>query len=764
MRKATPDSAIIRALMVIAQHPQVYCVSEAVTDAATGVTIVDVTFRVNLPSDWRADRRSPSGVLQIEPVRFHFPPRFPLDAPQISLREDFDRSRPHMLPFTVDGRPEPCISDRRVVDLLHEQGIAGVINQTAVWLDRAALGHLIDSAQGWEPARRDSLEDVVVANSSSLRSLVQRQEGHAYLPFTYTWYRRADGRLTVSGSVGDERVTLSPETAPSLFDAGALTDQIGLGRSVALLIWPGKTPSGEPMVCSDYTPDQVGDVAGLRARAVAAGCVAPLNTQLGWIGKCLSRNYRGMPLTMAVVVCTRRPFHLIGSESDLELCMYVFDVLPARNFQLSDSAPVRPAAHSEPVNVNLLWRMSGDHDLEQPTEWSLVGCGSVGSKIALHLARAGCAPARIIDNASMRPHNAARHALIPSRVNRDFSWSASKASLLEDAIVALDQSTVAITADAADLLETRDGSRKAWPKNTWAVVNASGSMRVREAFTRAPIERLPSRVIETALFSAGRIALMTVEGPKRNPATGDLVAEAYAIAAENPELAQFVVSASDNIERRLIGEACGSATMVMSDGRLSLLSAAMAEAIRSRQRAGLSESAGEIITGVVAADCVNVQWTTRAMEPVTVVRADNSNDWLIRIHSRVKKAIREDIAKWPHVETGGILFGRVSEASRTFNVTGILPAPADTKRSASEFVLGVEGVPQMLKAESDAAGWTLFCLGTWHNHLATSSPSGLDRNTSTSIALARLMPSLLLIAMPGGFRALVADATTHVSK
>jgi len=104
------------------------------------------------------------------------------------------------------------------------------------------------------------------------------------------------------------------------------------------------------------------------------------------------------------------------------------------------------------------------------------------------------------------------------------------------------------------------------------------------------------------------------------------------------------------------------------------------------------------------------------------------------------------------------LLGKLSEFSQTFNVVDTLPAPPDSIRSASEFVLGTEGVTQSLTDYGRRSGWTLYCLGTWHSHLAASGPSGLDRKTARSVAVARLTPSLLLIKTPKGFRALIADA------
>ncbi len=62
MTGAEPTEAIRRALALISEHPQVDRPDEAVTDPASGVTSVDVTFKVNLPNQWRRKGESPSGV------------------------------------------------------------------------------------------------------------------------------------------------------------------------------------------------------------------------------------------------------------------------------------------------------------------------------------------------------------------------------------------------------------------------------------------------------------------------------------------------------------------------------------------------------------------------------------------------------------------------------------------------------------------------------------------------------------------------------
>ncbi len=150
-------------------------------------------------------------------------------------------------------------------------------------------------------------------------------------------------------------------------------------------------------------------------------------------------------------------------------------------------------------------------------------------------------------------------------------------------------------------------------------------------------------------------------------------------------------------------------------------------------------------------------WIRREIIPTHLVSLEASTGWNVRVGAQAHAKIIEDVTNWPNVETGGILMGRISEAGRSIHIVDVLPAPPDSSRSADEFVLGTGGVKTAIRSYTDRAGGTLYCLGTWHSHLAVSGPSGLDHATATTVALARLAPSVLLIRTPGGYRGVLAD-------
>lgn len=748
------SDAVRRAVALAQQHPLVAAVSAPVFEETAACTTVDVTFTVNLPSRWQAAGQSPSGVKANEIVTLRFPSGFPLFPLQLQLRADFDRDRPHVQPWLVDGRVSPCVYDGDLGELLQREGVVGVLNHTAVWLERAALETLNDPRQGWEPVRRDALGDYLVADAECLRNLVTRGGGYAFLGLEYLWLTGGE-EGSVHGVLQHEPVRVNRTNVGRIFHERPLREPGGTcrGSSLGLVVWPGKKPSGDLIVCDAYRAEDVRNVGDLRERAEFYGCGEELETGLKWIGRCVSGRKSDGDYPLAIVLLARRPFNVIGSQSPIELCPYITRVSAPALFERGEETVVRPAGHRHKISPALLRQMSGVSGKE-PQRWTLLGAGSLGSKLAIHLARAGCGPEAVVDRAPMLPHNAARHALIPPVDDMEVLWGRTKADLLAVAVRGLGQETKAVNQDIVYLLEEK-GVRDAWSKRSWAVVNATASLRVREALAASNL--VPSRVVEASLLGSGRVGMMTVEGPERNPNTGDLIAECYALLQKDAELRTIVFDGAESFSRQSTGEGCGSLTAVMSDSRLSLIAASMSEHLLVMYEASLPTDRGEVLIGKVQTGGLGLEWVVSRVPPVRVVSPDNSKNWRVRVHERASAKIETEVARWPGVETGGVLLGRLSEAAHTIHVVDTLEAPSDSIRSPARFVLGTSGLRQSLNEYSKGVDWALYCLGTWHSHPSSSGPSEQDREIAATVAVARVAPSTLLIHTREGFRALLAD-------
>ena len=748
-----------RTRALVAAHPSVSHVGPTRYHESSRSTSLDVTFNINLPSEWKPRGHSPSGVRRQEVLRLVLPSAFPMHPPEPSLRPDFDRNLPHMQPWLADGRPVPCVYDGDLTELILRDGLAALVNQIAVWLERAALGTLIDPNQGWEPVRRDSYRDRVIADVEALRALVDRRGGHAFLTSDYLRLSIDNRTDAFQCQVSTTTAKISPKRALPILSEIRIVSHPPLfrGRSLALVAWPGRHPSGKPIIADLYLPETVTTIHALKERAQTYGCGTELGHGLRWLADCLRRHPPSGPFCLLVVLLARRPYNVIATHSPIEVCPYVFDVVPP-NMSLDDATTaVRPAAHHHAVSRSLLVQLSGGDSSQERPRWTLVGAGSLGSKLALHLARAGNGPEVIIDKSSMTPHNAARHALIPTSGDMQILWTNAKAIMLCDSLRGLDQAATPIAQDAVNLLAPKARARRAWSSRSWAVVNATASVAVREAFAGAV--GLPAKVIETSLFAGGRIGIITVEGPDRNPNTNDLMAEFYALLAHDRGLAGVLLDDIGTTTLQNVGQGCGSLTMTMSDGRLSLFAGSMAECLLAKQRDGLPDDAGEFIVGRLSTNGLGLEWQTHIVPPVTALasRMDGMK-WYIHVHQRAVDRIRQAVDRWPQVETGGVLMGRLSEYSRTVHILDILDPPEDSQRSASCFVLGTGGLRERIDRYAEATGWSLYCLGTWHSHLSSSGPSDVDRATATAVSMARLTPSVALIHTPGGYHVFLTDA------
>ena len=289
MPPAGVSTAVRRALVLISEHPGVDEVGAPRIDEASGAVTVDAMLTVNLPNEWRRLGESPSGVRLREEVRFEFAGRFPMDPPKLSLRADFNRNLPHMQPWLADGRPVPCIYDGHLAELLHSEGLAGILNQTSLWLERAALGTLIDPEQGWEPVRRDSFDDILVADAGYLQGLVDRRGGHRFMKIEYLKFFGIDGTPIVYGQVASETVSVNRKTFDLMFGEAEIARDLRLkrGKSLALVVWSGKHPSGKPIVNEIYLPETVESVDDLKKRAALYGCRRELDDGLNWLERCV---------------------------------------------------------------------------------------------------------------------------------------------------------------------------------------------------------------------------------------------------------------------------------------------------------------------------------------------------------------------------------------------------------------------------------------------------------------------------------------------
>ena len=111
----------------------------------------------------------------------------------------------------------------------------------------------------------------------------------------------------------------------------------------------------------------------------------------------------------------------------------------------------------------------------------------------------------------------------------------------------------------------------------------------------------------------------------------------------------------------------------------------MAEYILGKQVNGLPCGNGELVIGRMTDNGLGVTWRIKRIPPVTVVRTKSDSPWSVHLHHRAMSRMQEEVERWPNAETGGVLMGRLSGASRVAHIVDVLDAPEDSERSAEKF-------------------------------------------------------------------------------
>jgi len=739
-----PPTAVLRALRQAAAHDAVEHVRLVSCDQSA--TVVELTMRTELPASWRAAGESPSGVRAREQVIVRFPSGFPLSGPLVELRSDFNRSHPHINPSRVDQPVRPCLVTGSVRELVQARGFIGLVEQIASWLEKASTLSLNDPGEDWEPVRRDSIDDIVAADTSALRAAATPSGGAQYRLVTY-----------MISAGGNYRLVLSQTAMPLNRDAARLftrdeQEDFSVGTGLAIIAWAGRKGTG-PVTADHYMPETVATVGDLLDRAEIYGCREELKAKLSWAATRIDAHTPAHPVPVVVVLLARRPRNVMGTGSPIEVCPYLVEARAGSD--LTDlTKPVRVAALREELAVPILRRAAGlDPETPKPI-WTLVGCGSVGSKLALHLARAGMAPDALVDQDWFEPHNYARHAGLPHSAHEALFFR-PKVGEVARQLAALRQAPTATSYSDVIALASHPTQRAILSGElTRALVDTTGSPVVREALANMP-KTGQCRGIEACLMGAGTLGYLSVEGPGGNPSASDLVVEAYRAIATDGELANRVFGSE--AQAVTIGQGCSAVTFAMPDGRLSALTASMATPITGWLR-GEMPTGGELRLGRLGADGISQNWTTVPVEPWIVVDRGAERP-VARLHPRVHAAIEADVAKWKGMETGGVLIGRYSEAGELFQIVDLLPAPEDSKRAPELFELGTRGLKRAIREVVDRSGGTLQAVGTWHSHLSPSGPSLTDVASGAMLAMHQLAPLLMLIWTPAGYSHLVAEAT-----
>lgn len=642
----------------------------------------------------------------------------------LALRSDF----PHTMHqnWMPEGMPRAlCIDDRPWNEAKLSFTPADFLRRIQLWLAKAARGDLHDRAQPLEPLFFKNAATIIMPAAALMT---------ADHPPELIGFLRAENENVII----TQPASRGPQQVPDFVVIALRASPQGIGRL-------REAPQALDALAAHLLNCGI-DLARILHEQIA-----------GWAG--LGNDaVRRLAARIALVIA----FPVMGSngESADDLRAFItFDtaghigealgVLAANNSEVGSSkayvkllvpvtATTLPTLRIEPADVHLAFdrrtgaAISGQHepDLRKSV---LVGAGSLGSQLAINLAREGRFCWTVVDNDTLLPHNLARHALYPADVGvpKSLALAQSLGPLLGNQAIAIKANILAPEPDKAGHLHEQLASAE-------VIIDASASVAVSRYLS--DLESTNCRRLSLFFNPEGTAVVLLAESHQRDINLRDLEAQYHRLIQTESGLVDHLRPLTSGL--RYSGS-CRAVTNRISASRAAMMSAIASQAV----------------VDSLSAECAGVRiWTLEEDNSVSLVQESGQpmtritlGEWVVSYSQSLAEEIAAlRAARLPN-ETGGILLGIVDTPKKFIHLVQALPEPEDSSGTVVDFERGVAGLADTINTAAERSLHQIRYVGEWHSHPAGSStsPSATDIRQifwlSDELANEGL-PALILIA------------------
>jgi hypothetical protein len=401
-----------------------------------------------------------------------------------------------------------------------------------------------------------------------------------------------------------------------------------------------------------------------------------------------------------------------------------------------DQTVVKPVMLIDNCSPNLLQAVSGE-TVNETRALTMLGCGSLGSKMTLHLAKSGCYSFDLVDKEYFSSHNNARHGLIVQSLD---SLGTSKSQLLSDE---LERLGLISTWTKDDISMLSDKKQAAMGKRSDLVIDTTASLAT-SYFLAHQAQFSAAQVAQCTLYGASSMGVLAFEGVNRSVRVDDFASYLDTLCIEDKRIQQAMYGGVTPTVHQF-GEGCSSLTTVMNDMDISLLTSSMSSILHKHISATSDAENGVIQVGLLDKESNNLSWRKYTLLPTKVIEADVSNEWDIRIIGNVVAKIKSKSMKNPAIETGGLLIGHFCRLSNTVYITDEIEPPTKPYQSSTRYDISTDGLPELFENIHRCTNGQITFIGTWHSHTSPTPPSELDKQTLANLQSNHDFPIVMLV-------------------
>jgi integrative and conjugative element protein (TIGR02256 family) len=671
---------------------------------------------VTLSVDCSAYPRKPGGIpfKARERLLLKIPVNFPLDLPRLNFGHNRYGDFSH-----VQWGSYICLYLAPDSEWQPDDGLFGFMQRVDDWLRAAAADELDPAGMPLHPP--------VTYPVSSLKIVPTQNTPTPEPPF---W-------------AGYAKITRENENRIELGEWIEQQGTIPDGRLAAVVLLPTAIPHEYPKTVSGLLDE-------LKARGLPIQVIR-LMMQLGVL-----RSESGQPLIFILGAAMRG---IAGGQRLQHLAAWRINAERVEEMR----AAIRAATDDNPsdvaefydwaVKANIEWcsvledrpEIVTRRDAESASAWwrgrhvVLLGCGAIGSTVAMLLARAGVAKLQLYDKDVVKPgvlvrqlfdrHQIGANKAKATAQNVRYANAAVEASLSAADIVSLLEvpeqraemlaADVIINATASTLVATSlEKQFRVWPKTHPPIISMALGHKADQALMTMAVQAVPGITLD--LDCRTKIALSNLAKGKH------VLDEFWPTSPDRTRLFQPEPGCSSPTFR-------GSAADVMA---LTALMTNVASRWLANPSPAVSRARSFDLTGQRTGAEFEFEW------PSDIILIDGRNGYQIRVTQAALSGMRAWMRKSERVngrrvETGGILFGHADEFLKILWVDEISGPPPDSLQSSTAFVCGTAGVSDMNAEKTKRTGKSVAFVGMWHTH-----PGGIPFPSDTDYsAMANLLTS-----------------------
>jgi len=418
---------------------------------------------------------------------------------------------------------------------------------------------------------------------------------------------------------------------------------------------------------------------------------------------------------------------------------------------------------------------------KEEKELCILGCGALGSKVTLTLAREGFTKLILVDGDILLPHNMARHTLfiehlafkkvisikesiknlywndlindhiktIPDNLkgNIDIEHDAHS-RFIEDIIRPLQNKKI-YSSFFGQLFYIKD-HRSAIIRILTAIEHILGiyfstfweytleqiktsdfifdfttSNSITEILSRS--KSLKAKIASFFLCPTGSNLIILLEGNNRNPRLDDLEVQFYTNILANTYVKQWFTLVKDiHIEESSLG--CRIPGQPIPDDLVSIQAGMASYCIRNWIDKTIPQN-GAIGIHSINFNESNVNSNWEWITPEAIQEFITDNGWSIRIATSIIEKLYTSLQKSPQ-ETVGVIMGKINMKIKTIYVTYIIYALSDCIEDIDYCERGKKETKKEASKISDHTGKYIEWLGDWHTHPGHSTEMSIQDNTT----------------------------------